>query len=146
MNDSGLGDSPQFNDDVEAVEMRSTPSTTNSHTASDGTRHTLKTPLSRTIKSALTSSVAEQIHELEGIDKSLLFRQLRPLFSCMCIFGIYFKHQSKENGRQGLLQCLFHCSLHRLYCIGVNAILLFYLTWSLVAFRVCSSSVYCNVV
>ena len=144
------------NGDVESVETRSIASTANHHTPNH--TRTLKTPLGRKPKLTLKSSVAEQIHELESIEKSLLFRQLRPLFFCMRIFGIYFNHKSKESDRRGLtfvrnwsLQqryCLlvvvistFLCnwSLQQQYCLLVIVILLVYLAWSLVAFRVCFS-------
>jgi len=135
MNDCGVE-----NGDVESVETRSIASTANHHTPNH--TRTLKTPLGRKPKLTLKSSVAEQIHELESIEKSLLFRQLRPLFFCMRIFGIYFNHKSKESDRRGLT-FVRNWSLQQQYCLLVIVILLVYLAWSLVAFRVCFPSSAC---
>ena len=133
MNDSGVGNSPQCNGDVEVIETRSIPS---ANSQISDARRKLKTSIYRKPKSNHTSSLAEQLYELEGIEKSLLFRQLRPLFSCMRIFGIYFNHRTAQSGRRSLrLPC--NCSLQQFYCLFVNAVLLCYLIWSLVAFRVC---------
>ena len=130
---SGIGNGAHRNDDIESVEAGNNHAT-NNQTADR--RHAAKTALSRKSRSVLRPAVAERVDELEDIDKSLLFRQLRSLFACMRIFGIYFKHQSKENGRRGLMFLCNYCSPRHLYCLFVNAILLFHFAWSLAAFRV----------
>lgn len=133
----GLGNCPQLEEDVEAAETRSRPiPSTNNHTSEE--RQIVQTPTYRKSKPSFPSSVAEQLRELEGIEKSLLFRHMRPLFYCMRIFGIYFKHQSNDNGPRALKFLCNNCTPQRLYCLFVNAILIYYFIWSFVAFRVCS--------
>lgn len=101
-------------------------------------RRSVKTSFYRNSKLNPAPSEATRFNDLEDIDKSLLFRQLRQLIVCMSVFGIYFKHHRSSDCSSGrrFPDPLRSCSPQHLYCLLVNLIIFSHFIWSLVAFRV----------